>query len=312
MSSNTHASRAFKSGQLAAYSANVAPTNLGASTWEELWEQHVAENTKAAPAHHVVVAKQRIFVSRDYRYLSKPKPVNVACGLACILVWTAIIVLLYSPLSLALSEWAGHLVGGVCNTPTGIGASAFVPNLGALHYVTVGGTSPSFTHSVAIALVSLALICLAALQIRNTLPVGIYVGMGAFLIFVSCLVFMFLPSEFPYDLSTYSNLYMEQQIVLWLFVPMVGGLAVFITDKRPVASIICFIVIAVQCFVYGCIRYPLYLILLNQFSSLYMACLFFVLGVLFDFMQMVAVYVVYLYDVSSYMDLFEHRGDWLW
>lgn len=304
---------------LASFSAQVPYGGEEGRDWEDLFS--ASSDGKAdeadvsrfqADEDDFLASKKVIFVSRDYRYLKRPTLFSVVLGLLLVAVIVFVYMFNYSDLTYALCKWAGKIVEEIAGTSTNIASTFFVPDRGEMYYLALDSTLPSYTLLIVTGIICLLLAVLAVQSAKNTLPVGIYVCMGAYLALISVMFFLFCPDAFPYTLSEYSELYMKQQLVLWIFVPIVAAFAIFMVNRKTLVTVFTLVVIAAVSFVFGCVRYPIYLIVLHTGSSLFMAPLFFTLGVLFDFLQMVAIYIVYIRYMSTYLDEFEHRKEWQW
>ena len=65
-------------------------------------------------------------------------------------------------------------------------------------------------------------------------------------------------------------------------------------------------------FLYGVVRYVIYMVIIAEGTYIFMAVLFFVFGIMFDFLILVAVYSVYIY-VAGFRYKNKKRGDmWQW
>ena len=123
---------------------------------------------------------------------------------------------------------------------------------------------------------------------------------------------MFFPEYFPYTLVNYSELYIEQQIAIWLCIAGIAGFAISLIFSSFLAKLIAFIVTMLYSGIYGIARYVIYLLVLHFFSSIYMATLFFTLGMLFDFLQMVFVYILYVQYASKNFGTQKRGTLWKW
>ena len=65
-------------------------------------------------------------------------------------------------------------------------------------------------------------------------------------------------------------------------------------------------------FVYGIVRYILYMIIISQFSYLFMASLYFAFGVLFDFLIMVGIFSLFIYMSGKKFQGKKRGRVWKW
>jgi hypothetical protein len=232
--------------------------------------------------------------------------------LLCVLPVVLIFVLFYSNITLALCNWSGHIIASVTGEPIDILRGEFLPWFGNTYYLDVEGSDPSFFHACVSAVICFAAIIILGRINNNARPFLIYLCMGFIVQLISSLFFLFVPQLFPYTLTDYSDLYMKQQVALWIMISLIAGLATGLLDPAGLSKFVAFFTTVAYLFVYGCLRYVLYLIALRYFSLMYMASLFFTLGVLFDFLQLVAIYAVFAKHVSAKMGAGRGYAKWLW
>lgn len=125
----------------------------------------------------------------------------------------------------------------------------------------------------------------------------------------SCFLFL-IPNAFPYNTVDYSKLYMQQEINIWFFVPVVMGLAILPLPSSLASKTITMIASYLTALVFGTVRYAVFLFILAKFSIIYMAIFFFVLGPLMDYTYIVGIYSWHISRQSTMME-----GDfklWKW
>lgn len=91
-----------------------------------------------------------------------------------------------------------------------------------------------------------------------------------------------------------------------------SGFAISLIYSPLFAKLVALLATLAYSFVYGVVRYVIYLVILHYFSSLYMATLFFTLGVVFDFLQMVFVYILYVRYASRAFGSQKEGSLWKW
>ena len=64
--------------------------------------------------------------------------------------------------------------------------------------------------------------------------------------------------------------------------------------------------------VFGIIRYILFLYVLQRFSVLYMALMFFVFGPFFDFLYLVGIYSIFINKMIELYESQAGKDEWLW
>ena len=194
-----------------------------------------------------------------------------------------------------------------------IESSQFIPYLGDIYFISLPTAIYQSDLNLVTLLVSVALFIFFSTGKRKGHPFSIFIVMGLFVQIITCIFFVFAYSDFPYTASIYSELYIKQQISLWLFFFVIIGLVTVLLGSGYFFNNILFVFkIIVYSFAYGVLRYVTYLFIVSQISTIYMATLFFTLGPLFDFL-----YITYFYGryVSRIIEVNESKesGDiWRW
>ena len=130
---------------------------------------------------------------------------------------------------------------------------------------------------------------------------------------ISCVFFIFATNHFPYTVKDYSNLYMQQQIGIWItFVILIGVVTGFEGNRGYFYKIITVVVSMLYSFIFGSVRYIVFLFALHQLSVLYMPMMFFVLGPMFDFVYLVFIYSFFINKMVDFYESGEGQEDWLW
>lgn len=253
-----------------------------------------------------------IFYTRDYRYFSA-KPGNTALfALLCVLPVALIFILFYSPISHAMSLWSGNIVSSVTNQTVEIMSKDFLPGLGGVHYLSMPGTVPTFTHALVSGIICLVAIMVVSQAQLNYRPFMIYLCIALYVQLFSSIFFIFWPDLFPYLLSDYSQLYMIQMAALLIILPTIFGMALALMRMSVIARVVAVLVQVSVLLIYNLFRYIVYLVFLYYCTSLYMAMLFFSLGVLFDFIQAVSIYGFAARHVSEQYGSRDRRSKWAW
>ncbi|HMK55300.1 MAG TPA: hypothetical protein VK448_01530 [Dissulfurispiraceae bacterium] len=163
---------------------------------------------------------------------------------------------------------------------------------GNAHYLTLPGKFPSVVFSLLNAIAGLLILLLLPKIVRFK-PLVILGSVVSFIMFLSAVFFLFLPDQFPYQASDYSDLYIKQQISIWFFVPVIMGLAVLPLPASLPSKVVAMLTSFIYSLIFGTVRYAVFLFIIGKISLLYMAVLFFALGPLVDFVYIVGIYCVY-------------------
>lgn len=225
---------------------------------------------------------------------------------------TVATITLYQPLTVLLAQWSQDVLSQVIPTPVTIVADPYLPWFGDVHSLSIASTLPSRRFALVNVAVCVAVVALSLLASDSLKPFVFYLRMCCAVHLVSSLVFAFAPESFPYTLTEYSSLYIRQQVSIWTFISLVSGLTIGMLAAGGLARYVAYSVTMLNAVVFGCLRYVVYLFLLSAGSSIYMAVLFFGFGVLFDLMQVVAIYALFARHVSRKMERPEWKERWEW
>lgn len=216
-------------------------------------------------------------------------------------------------ITLRMSEYCVGILSKVIS-PEYIGIAGTTYSLiDNISYIVLPTKAPSFL-SCCINLAVCVLIMLFMRLLRCTgRPLAIFMMFALFIHIASCIYFMLAEGRFPYTVGMYSELYVKQQIGIWLIFSILAGLFVaFMGRRRYLYRLITFLTIMGYSVVFGTIRYVLYLYILYRFSTLYMALLFFVVGPMYDFAYLVAIYAMYVNRNIKDYAYGRNRGVWKW
>lgn len=246
------------------------------------------------------IQKQSIFFTRDYRHLPRPQLSMWLFVAVFVLPVFAGILLFYPQISFAVATWVSGVITGNTGVPTAVISSDFIPMIGPVYLVEIAGSLPTRLFSILNFVIAGIILFYGALfRKKGFRAMVIYVCIAMFIHMIASFYFIFFPEYFPYTLVNYSELYMEQQIALWICIAGISGFAIALIFSSFLSKLIAFAATMVYTGLYGVTRYVIYLLVLHYFSSLYMATLFFTLGMLFDFLQMVFIYVLYVQHASK-------------
>lgn len=254
--------------------------------------------------------KKIIYYSRDYRHLNRKRLVYSA-GLILVLVpIIAMYLLYYSDISYVMAEFARKYLEKFTGQNVYIFETDYLPHFGSVYCVTTKGRMPDFTMSLIVLVISLIGILILSSTKIHMKPLAIFMNIGMYISAISATYFLFFPDKFPYTVSNYSELYMKQQIILWLMVIVIYIVSISLIKGLYIFKFITFVALVGLMGVYGMIRYVLYLTIVVKGSYLFMATLYFTFGVLFDFMVMVAMYSIFMCKASKAYRT--RQGDKLW
>jgi hypothetical protein len=130
-----------------------------------------------------------------------------------------------------------------------------------------------------------------------------------FVYFVSSFYFVFFSNSFPYTERDFAVLYILQQTGVFLFIPILLAFSLSIFTFSWLNLLLNAITIALSLTyssVFGGLRYIVFAYTLKNFSYIHMPAMFFIFGLLLDF-----IYIVSFYSLCLYMTikLFQRRQE---
>ena len=154
-------------------------------------------------------------------------------------------------------------------------------------------------------------LCLT-LPTRNR-PVSIYLTINAGIHLASSLWFLFAGDLFPYDLEDFSQLYMIQEVGIWVvFLVMTAAVTSILGDRGLGFKLGTIAGVMAYSWVFGLVRYTLFLYLLSRYSMLYMTVMYFTFGPMFDFLYLVMLYGLFINRMVNLYDSAKGKEEWEW
>ncbi len=218
----------------------------------------------------------------------------------------------YTKLTYAVADFSANIISEVTGKATSLVKLDYLPIFGGVYCVNMQGKSPSFTFSIISCMVSLVIILFLSVAKTKNKPLMIFFTIALWIHFASSLYFVLFGRFFPYSLNDYSELYIKQQVMVWLVIMAVYMITTSMIPDMFVYRIGLFMALMILDFLYGVVRYVLYMVIIAEGSYIFMAVLFFIFGIMFDFLLLVAVYSIYIYIAGcKYRN--KKRGDmWQW
>lgn len=127
---------------------------------------------------------------------------------------------------------------------------------------------------------------------------------------VSAFFFIFAPFDFPYTATEFSEFYIKAEISIWLFIPLILGMAFLPLPSSVYPKLILIVLTLIYSIIFGTLRYIVFLFIISKFSVIYMALLFFAFGPLIDFVYIVGIYC--FYNSRLAMTLKGNESVWKW
>lgn len=257
--------------------------------------------------------KSRIYYARTYRKLKSGGWRGVL--VAGILMIPALFLLLWNCYKITRGmSWLA--VRFLCDRFRGLQiqiVDSEFPIIGKISIVELPTVYPGLKEVIINLLVVMGMVIFACTGKRKGKPVAIFSMIVLVTHMINCVYFLFGRNYFPYTAYQYSDLYMRQQIGIWIFfIVLAGGVIGLMGSKGLPFKILAFWGIIFYSLVFGVARYIFFLYILERFSIFYMALLFFVFGPFFDFLYLVGIYALYVNKMRKIYDSDKGREEWAW
>jgi len=237
------------------------------------------------------MSKTIIYYHRAYRKITSSGRVFTLEFLAITLPLVLLILLLY-PL---ITERICLLAKDILSSYYPSGAIKLIKQaylLGDITIIDSPETFPSFLTSFINLIVSLGLIIILP-RVRKNKNIAIYLLYLAVINLVSSLFFILFSTHFPYPAVRFSDLYIKTEISMWLFIPVILGMAFLPLPSSIFPKLGLIIFTLIYSVIFGALRYIIFLFIIYKFSVIYMALLYFAFGPFIDFVYIVGIYCFY-------------------
>lgn len=261
----------------------------------------------------VLTEKKKIYYARTYRHLAVDKLKSFLYLLLLVIPSLIVLIINLDTITGFLCNCGVKILGKIYpGIPMNIVPDTF-SILGKIEYIEMPTVYPSLIFVFENLLVMFVLVAFLMTGQRKGRPLSIYFLLSLLVHVINCIYFIFAMNHFPYNALAFSELYMKQQIGIWITFLILGGLVTgFLGSCGYIFKIITFFSIIGYSLIFGSIRYILFLFILYRFSILYMALMFFVFGPLFDFLYLVGIYSIFANKMVKVYDKGERKGEWKW
>jgi len=130
-------------------------------------------------------------------------------------------------------------------------------------------------------------------------PISIWLSFVCLVNMASALFSIFLPDLFPYTIQAFCEIFLKTEAAIWLFIPVIMSFSFLPLPSSLVSKFLTILFTLIYAITFGLVRYILFVLVLTNFSYLFMAVLFFCFGPFIDFIPIVGVYSVYVSYVSG-------------
>jgi len=153
---------------------------------------------------------------------------------------------------------------------------------------------PGPLFSVIVCVVSIITVFFLFYWERLWRPLAIWLGYVSLINTISAAFFILWPHLFPYLIVDFSSLYVHTELGIWIFIPIILGLALHHLPSNTGEKFFLTFFILIYSIIFGTIRYILFLYILYKGSFIFMAALYFAFGPFFDFIYIVGFYSIYV------------------
>ncbi len=190
--------------------------------------------------------------------------------------------------------------------------SSFAP-LGSTYCLAFEGSFPSPVELLINLIAVVVIISILALSSVKGRPLAIFLLFSSMIHIISCVYFVFETDFFIYTATEFSDIFMKQQVSIWiLFVVLIGVITGFIGSSGLIYKILTFFAVIIYSIIFGAVRYIVFMFVLADVSILYMADMYFIVGPIFDFLYLVAIYSIYSNKMEKILDSPKGEDEWSW
>ncbi len=258
--------------------------------------------------------KTQIYYPRTFRRFKADYKNQWLFVLLCAAPCIVLFLFFYSSLSLWLCQAVQWCLKDVFGGDTlSLEYGEYLPIFGGVYYLSVPNKLPGTAFCLANLVATLILLSFCFIRRNRCKPLAIYIAIALLIHLISCIYFLLAADYFPYTATQYSELYIKQQMGIWLsFLAIAGFITGFMNNGTLLSRCVTFFGIMIYSLVFGSVRYLVFLFIVSKASSLYMPSMFFTLGPFFDFLYLVYFYGVFVRHVIVRVNTGERRSVWEW
>lgn len=252
--------------------------------------------------------KSLIYYHRAYRTITGSGWIFLLEFIAVAIPLSLAVLFFYTPITQQMSKIA-HGILSEYYLPGSVILLEKTYLLGNVLIVDLPGRYPTALICLVNFIASLILILFLP-RLKTGKNIAIYFVFLAFMNIVSAIFFTMAPFNFPYSNQDFSELYVKSEVSMWLFIPFALGVAILPLPAPILPKILLVILTLIYSFVFGTLRYIIFLFVISKFSVIYMALLFFAFGPLIDFIYIVGFYSFYTSRLAN--KLKGSKSIWKW
>lgn len=177
--------------------------------------------------------------------------------------------------------------------------------------LNVPGRYPTRWFSIVNLIVTLAVI-IAIPRTRTPKPIAVASTLVSLIHLVSVLFFLIIPDRFPYQVLDFSTTFEVMVIVTWFLIPIVYFFILYPLPSSTFSKAFVILFALTFSVTFNILRYAIILYLINVYSFVFMAVLFFCFGILLDTTFIVGFYSFYLSVLSKKLGHDTRVWQWLY
>jgi hypothetical protein len=225
----------------------------------------------------------------------------------------ALFLIFHGEISLWMAQFTQRVLTLIMpNVSSSIQSIESIGFFGSLSYVILPSNVPTVRFALINLILSIIAIILAQRVKRSFLPITLFARFLLTYHILSCLFVIITQGSFPYSLATYSELYMIQQMGIWFAFILISGLIAGYISHSGISKYVMLVSLVSYSFVFGVLRYIVFLTLLYKSSSLYMTVLYFGFGPIIDFLYLVFIYSLYMSRLTRHFEEDRSCVTWHW
>jgi len=167
-----------------------------------------------------------------------------------------------------------------------------------IYLLDLAGKYPDTMQAVYIFIAALAAIILLLFS-KIAIPIVSYLVYVILIILISAVYFIFIPYAFPYNITTFSELYIKLQVSWWMIIPLVMLISLLPLPSSGRVKLFISLETLLYSIIFGMVRYVVFIYILKEYSYVFMAVLFFAFGPLVDFIYVIGIYSMHLSKIAQ-------------
>ncbi|WP_029523427.1 hypothetical protein [Persephonella sp. KM09-Lau-8] len=176
-------------------------------------------------------------------------------------------------------------------------------------YIETYGKYPTKNFAILTLIVSFIL-AIALYKNKYLKNISMTLFVLVFINILSALYFIFFSQYFPYSLSSFSYLFISTSVINWAVLMFIFGLLIAPIPANFFLKIIVYILISLSVVVLGFLRYLLIIVVLKEYTYIFMPVLFLGFGIIVDYVYAVMLYGFFVSFVTA--SLLKKVDEWRW